>query len=113
MSEENETLEYVLRSGFLNYFVFEYLDDNRLKFDDVKADDFMNNFEVDNELLNSFIDYSRLRETNFNISGYEEMIKRYIKATLAQQLYSQDYFQQIINKNDPMIQKALELKIED
>tara|TARA_R110000850_G_scaffold277058_1_gene421887 strand:+ start:120066 stop:121652 length:1587 start_codon:yes stop_codon:yes gene_type:complete len=113
VSEENETLEYVLRSGFLNYFVFEYLDGNRLMFDNVKAEDFMEAFEVDNELLNSFIDYSRLRETNFNISGYEEMIKKYIKATLAQQLYSQDYFQQIINQNDPMIQKALELKIED
>lgn len=113
MSEENETLEYVLRSGFLNYFVFEYLDKNRLQFDNVKAEDFMDNFEVDNELLNAFIDYSRLRETNFNLSGYEEMMKKYIKATLAQQLYSQDYFQQIINQNDPMIQKALELRIED
>jgi len=112
-SEENETLSYILRSGFLSYFVFEQLDKNRSIFRGINAQDFMSSYEVDEALLNEFLEYSRLNETTLDLKGYEIVLKKYLKATIAQQLFGPNYFEQIINQNDPMIEKVLELEAEN
>nr|MBA3986216.1 peptidase S41 [Flavobacteriales bacterium] len=112
-SEENETLSYILRSGFLSYFVFEQLDKNRSIFRGINAQDFLSSYEVDEALLNEFLEYSRLNETTLDLKGYEMVLKKYLKATIAQQLFGPNYFEQIINQNDPMIEKVLALEAEN
>lgn len=109
VSNTSETLSYVLRSGFLSYFVFEYLEENRDLFDEMSPEDFTRNYETAPHLLQEFLEYSRLNETSLNLSGYEDVMKKYIKATIAQQLFGSNYFEQIINRDDPMIEKVLEL----
>ncbi len=108
-SIENETLEYITRSGFVSYFVFEYLEKNRNDFTDYSLEDYVSNFEVSEELKNKFYEYSKIDEENSDFNGHEEHLKVIIKASIAQQLFGTNAFELILNKDDKMIQKVLEL----
>lgn len=109
-SLENETLEYISRSGFASYFVFEYLEKNRNKFSDISLEDFVANYEVDEDLLNEFIEYSRIDQENSEFINHLDHIKVIIKASIAQQLFGSNTFELILNNDDKMIQKVLELE---
>ena len=61
-SIENETLNYVTRNGFMSYYIFEYLENNRAKFKGLSNEDFNKTFEVEHQLAMDFIDYARLEE---------------------------------------------------
>ncbi|MEX0997126.1 MAG: S41 family peptidase [Flavobacteriaceae bacterium] len=111
LSEEGEIISYISQSGLLNYFVFEQLDKNRALFESYTPQDFFTNYEVTDELLDEFIFYSRLIETNFQFHGYEPLMKTYLKATIAQQLFGGDYYERILIQNDVMIDKILEMEI--
>lgn len=109
-SIENETLNYVDRNGFMSYFIFEYLEKNRLKFDGQSFEDFRQNFIVDDSLAQQFIDYSRLQEAQIDMSDYDAELKRALKANLAQQLYGPNAYELLWNADDSMLQKVLELE---
>jgi carboxyl-terminal processing protease len=112
LSSESEIINYVSQSGLLNYFVFEQLDKNRNLFNSYSPEEFYLNYEVEDELLDEFIFYSRLIETNFQLHGYEHLMKMYLKATIAQQLFGGDYYERIISENDLMIEKVFEIEYE-
>lgn len=109
-SLENETLEYISRSGFTSYFVFKYLEKNRTQFSDIILKDFVSNYEVDEDLLNEFIDYSRIDKDHSEFRNHLEHIKIIIKASIAQQLFGTNTFELILNNDDKMIQKVLDLE---
>src|SRR5690554_4258909 len=111
-SMENETIQYVSRSGFMSYFIFEYLEKNRDAFKDMDFEQFRFQFQVDDKLSNEFIEYAKFEEAQINLSEYLEELKRTIKANMAQQLFGPNEFEIIMNENDPMILKVLELEAE-
>lgn len=110
LSEENEIINYLSQSGLMNYFVFEELDKNRTQFDAYDAELFYEEYKISETLFDEFIDYSRLGDSEFQFSGYENLLKKHLKATIAEQLFGGDYYQKIINQNDPMIEKVLEFE---
>lgn len=112
-SIENETLQYVSRSGFMSYFVFEYLEKNRDMFKDLDFQDFRENFEVDDDLSQEFIEYSRFNEAQIDLSRYASELRRTIKANIAQQLYGSNEYEIVLNQTDPMILKVLELEAQN
>ena len=109
-SLENETLKYISRSGFASYFVFEYLEKNRTQFSDITLKDFVANYDVDEDLLNQFIDYSRIDKDHSEFRNHLEHIKTIIKASIAQQIFDTNTFELILNNDDKMIQKVLDLE---
>ena len=109
-SVENETLQYVSRSGFMSYFIFEYLEKNRDMFKGVKFEDFRKNFIVDEKLSTEFIEYAKFNEAQIDLSNYTEDLKRTLKANIAQQLFGPNEYEIILNENDPMLLKVLELE---
>src|SRR5690554_5265493 len=109
-SMENETIQYVSRSGFLSYFIFEYLEKNRTIFSGMNFEDFRTKFEVDDKLSNEFLEYAKFDQAHIDLSGYTEELKRTIKANIAQQLYGPNEYEIILNEKDPMILKVLELE---
>ena len=111
-SMENETILYVSRSGFMSYFVFEYLEKNRTRFDTMEFEDFRTQFPVDEVLSNEFIEHAKFDEAQIDLSQYAEELQRTIKANIAQQLYGPSAHEIILNENDPMILKVLELEAE-
>jgi len=110
---DNETINYLRRRGHFGYFVFEELDKDRSTYRDISKYDFINNFEVSDDIVVSFQDYVNKRErTNITFVAYNDEIRRIIKATLARQLFDDNAFEEIINKEDVMVQEVILLSTE-
>ena len=109
-SLENETLEYISRSGFASYFVFEYLEKNRDIFNKYKLQDFVESYEVEDDLLLEFFEYSRMSEAHIGIENHKDHIKNILKANIAQQLFGSNTYEFILNQDDSMLKKVIELE---
>jgi carboxyl-terminal processing protease len=107
----NETLEYVMSTGYMNYFVFEQLETSRAQFDGMDFETFMNEYEVSDELANAFINYNeRFKSPSLDLASHFDTLKLAIKQTLADQLYGTNQAQQVANAQDAMIQRVLDLE---
>jgi len=105
---DNETINYLRRRGYFGYFVFEELDKERRIYESVSKYDFINNFEVSDDIVVRFQDYiNREEDTNITFVAYNEEIRRIIKATLARQLFDDNAYEEIINKEDVMVQEVI------
>ena len=105
---DNETINYLRRRGHFDYFVFEELDKDRSVYANVTKYDFINNFEVSDDIVIRFQEYINDRErTNITFVAYNNEIRRIIKATLARQLFDDNAFEEIINKEDIMVQEVI------
>lgn len=109
-SIENETLRYVDRNGFMSYFVFEHLERNRTLFNGVTFEDFRKNYTVRDALADEFIEYARLREAQIDLSRYEAELKAALKANIAQQLFGPNEYALLLNDEDGMLKKVIELE---
>ena len=109
-STKNETLTYLLNRGFFSYFVFEELDKDRSAYDGISKQDFIDNFIVSDDIVVRFQDYLNIRsEHNITFVAYHKTVKQYIKATLAEQLFGRESYEEIINENDIMIEEVKKL----
>jgi len=105
---DNETINFLRRRGYFGYFVFEELDKERRIYESVSKYDFINNFEVSDDIVVRFQDYiNREEDTNITFVAYNEEIRRIIKATLARQLFDDNAYEEIINKEDVMVQEVI------
>jgi len=112
-SFDNETINYLRRRGHFGYFVFEELDKDRSIYQDVTKYDFINNFEVSDDIVVRFQDYVNQKEgTNITFVAYNDEIRRLIKATLARQLFDDNSFEEVLNKEDIMVQEVILLSNE-
>ena len=112
-STKNETLSYLLNRGFFSYFVFEELDKDRSVYDGISKQDFIDNFIVSDDIVVRFQDYLNIRsEHNITFVAYHQTVKQYIKATLAEQLFGREAYEEIINENDIMIEEVKKLNQE-
>lgn len=112
-SFDNETINYLRRRGHFGYFVFEELDKDRSVYQDVTKYDFINNFEVSDDIVVRFQNYVNLKEgTNITFVAYNDEIRRLIKATLARQLFDDNSFEEVLNKEDIMVQEVILLSNE-
>ena len=110
---DNETINYLRRRGHFGFFVFEELDKDRNIYANVSKYDFINNFEVSDDIVVRFQDFINKREsTNITFVAYNDEIRRIIKATLARQLFDDNAFEEIINKEDVMVQEVILLSAE-
>jgi carboxyl-terminal processing protease len=107
---ENETLEYVSRSSFMSFFIFEYLEKNRSYFDGMTFSQFAENFEIPESLEDEFIVYSRFEEAQIDLSLYKKELETALKANIAQQLYGPNAFEYFLNDGDAMLNKVIELE---
>lgn len=108
-TREEESLTYVLESGFISYFIFEQLEKDRDLFEAYNEKDFISTYYVKDTMVSAFIAYAQSNNLGLNFSSYTALIKKYIKATLAEQLFGSNAYQKIKNKNDNVILKTIEL----
>ncbi|MHA7842068.1 MAG: S41 family peptidase [Winogradskyella sp.] len=112
-SFDNETINYLRRRGHFGYFVFEELDKDRSIYQDVTKYDFINNFEVSDDIVVRFQNYVNRKEgTNITFVAYNDEIRRLIKANLARQLFDDNSFEEVLNKDDIMIEEVILLSNE-
>lgn len=109
---EKESLNLILRSPFMNRFIFETLEKNREYYNNLPLEEFRETETVDDGMVQEFINYLRQQGYELHISGYIPLLKQYLKATIAQQLYGTSVSEQIINEGDSIIQRVIELSAE-
>ncbi len=114
------------RQGYVNDFILEFLDKNRISLLDKYSDfaQFETNYKIDKDFLNlfwSFIEQKIRKKTDHaevdaevlkQKVKFDEMKKHpidHIKAVLARDLWTMNEYFQIINKDDITFQKALEI----
>ncbi|MDF4201646.1 S41 family peptidase [Maribacter sp. SA7] len=108
-SNEEEAVESMDNLGFLSFFVFEHLDEDRERYAQYTQEEFVNDFRVDDILFEKFVAYSVDRNLRMNFYDYEQSIKRFLKANIAEQLFNTNIHAKIKADEDLMLQKILEL----
>jgi carboxyl-terminal processing protease len=107
---QNETLSFLQRRGFFGNFVFEELERDRHAYDNIERQDFIDTFEVGEDLVYTFQDYLNLRsDSKVTFVAYHDEVKQYIKATLADQLFGGGAFEEVFNQRDIMIDEVIKL----
>jgi carboxyl-terminal processing protease len=95
-------------NGVFNAFAFDYLNQNNI---DLKLQDFLKTFEVNEQLLNKFTLFAakefKVRFQRNEFLHSKENIKRLLKAEIARHLYLENGYYQVVNTHDTDIQRAL------
>ena len=112
-SYENESLSFLLRSGFMNRFIFNILEKNRDFYTSLSFNEFLGKEIITNAVAQDFITYTARQGYRLQVRSDNEDLKRYLQATMAQQLYGSNAFERLVNLNDKMINKVVELSTED
>lgn len=97
--------------GGLNDFVFKYVDNHREELEAWELEDFVNNFDTDDVIFNSYLDELDLKTPLSPKS--KTNLKRYLNAFIARTLFDDTGYFMITQKNDNMILKVLELENQD
>ncbi|WP_375326046.1 S41 family peptidase [Flagellimonas sp. GZD32] len=91
---------------FFARFIFEHLEEDRTRYDDYDQNEFLDNFKVDDILFDNFIQFVLDRKIKLDFYAYEDKIKAYLKANIAEQLFSPNVSAQIKGEYDAMLQKV-------
>lgn len=108
-ANEDEAIKSMDSGGFLNYFVFEHLDQSRKDYMDYSKKEFVTNFRVDDILFERFVDYCLDRGLKMNFYDIDTKLKLFIKATLAEQLFDANTYAKIKSTEDDMLSKVIKL----
>lgn len=108
-TNEEEAVESMDSYGWLSYFIFEHLDEDRSRYEQYTETEFVENFKADDILFQKFVDYSLSRNLKMDFYQYESSIKTYLKAALAEQLFGANVHAKIKSSEDAMLQEVLEL----
>ncbi len=97
---------------FFSRFVFEHLEEDRTRYSGYDQNQFLDEFTVDDILFDQFIQFVLDRKVKLDFYAYEEKIKAYLKANIAEQLFSPNLSAQIKGDFDAMLIKIKELDVE-
>ncbi|WP_322550891.1 S41 family peptidase [Flavobacterium psychraquaticum] len=103
--EEGTTL--LMQSGLVNYFVFEQLDQNRKKFENISLENLEKEIKSSDRYYTNFKNYLSKSGLFFNLGSQKEMISYYIYAEFVRQLFDETSYFKLVLKEDEMIKKAL------
>ena len=100
-------------------FAFDLVDNNRKKFAKMSIDNFITSYDI-NKAYDTYIESlnTTLKDARRNLRGRitptkektKKIVKQYLKATIASQIYGDEGFYRIIQSDDKMILKVLELE---
>jgi len=106
---EKESLNYMLKGGVMDRFIFNILEKDRNYFNNISEEEFNESELVTDKTLQNYIDYLKEFNFDFRTKNYRYLLKKYLRATMAEQLFGTNAAQRIIGEDDKMIQKLLAL----
>lgn len=106
---EIERIENLDASGFFSDFVFKFLEKDRNRFANYPKNEFFEGYQVDDIIFERFIDYLINGGISLDFYGNEPLIKTFLKANIAEQLYSPNLGAKIKSSQDSMLIRILEL----
>lgn len=98
---------YLLQSGILGQFVFEQLDQNRIAFKGLTFENFKVKIDATDLYFIRFQKYLSKNGIDMKLDKNKALVKRYLAAEFARQLYSENRFYDIVLKEDAMINTVL------
>jgi len=109
---QNETINFLYRKKYFNNFTFEQLEKDRDYFKGITKKEYILNFEISDQMVEEFQDYLNVKnQTNIVFITYKEQVKHYLKAALADQLYGNGAFEQVLNQRDTMVNEVVTLSL--
>lgn len=109
---QNETLTFLQRRGYINNFAFEYLEKDRATFNAYTKQEYLATFEITDQVLQDFEAYLNIRRnTNIIFVTYKDEVKQYIKAALADQLFGNGSYEEVLNQRDNIINEVINLSL--
>jgi carboxyl-terminal processing protease len=102
-----ESLVYILNSGLVGHFVFEELDKNRNAFKNLTFQQFLTKMQNSDSYITSFEKYLTNTGLEQKLTNDKPLVKKYIIAEFAQQLFGESQYYQIILKDDTMLKAVL------
>ena len=107
LEPSTEHTSYLLQTGILGQFVFEQLDHNRNLFKGLTFEQFKIKMEGTDLYYNAFQKHLFKNKLNMNLENNKSLVKRYLAAEFARQLFNENKFFEIILKEDAMINRIL------
>lgn len=105
-----EAILYLMQSGITGHFVFEQIDSNRSQFKNLTYQEFLSKMDKTDLYFNNFNTYLVKNGVELSLQKNKSVVKRYITAEFARQLYGEQKYYEIILKEDPMIKAVLSKK---
>ena len=107
MEHGAEGLGYILNSGIVGHFVFEKLDQNRGAFKGLTFEQFLIKMDKEYKYVSNFESYLSQAGLDLKINKNKSLVKRYITAEFARQLFGESQYYKIVLKDDAMIKAIL------
>ena len=109
---QNETITFLQRRNYISSFAFEQLEKDRASFQNITKSEFLIDFQVTDQVVEDFQDYLDIkRRTKIVFVAYKEEIKQYIKAAIADQLFGNGAFEEVLNQRDKMVNEVIVLSL--
>lgn len=108
-SNEEEALAALDSRGYFSRFVFDHLEEDRNRYADYDAMRFYREFRTDDILFEQMVDFLSAFNLRIDYYEYEDLLKTYIKAGIAEQLFSPDMKARILAPADAMLLKVRDL----
>lgn len=102
-----ESLAYILNSGVVGHFVFEQLDKKRNDYKGLTFAEFLSKMQQDYSFIPKFESYLKEAGIEMKLENNKALVKKYITAELARQLFGESEYFSVILKDDPMIKAVL------
>lgn len=104
---------------FIRTFVYKYYEQHKPKLDGAPSifnykslADFVDNFEISDQVFDNFqssIDDEKLLIESKSVANLESLTKLYLKARLAKHLYDDNGLYAVLNADDDVVKKALQI----
>ena len=105
------SLAYLMeQSGFVGQFVFQQLDRYRVDFKGLTFEKFLVKMSQSDLYYKNFQNYLITNGIEINLSVNKPLVKRYLTAEFARQLFEEQKYYEIVLKEDPMIKAVLSPK---
>jgi len=103
----DEATTLFMQSGLVNYFVFEQMDKNRKKFEKIAKNELEKEIKTNQFYFSEFKKYLSKTGLLLNLDHQKETTLHYLYAEFAHQLFDENYYYDVILKNDVMLKQAL------
>lgn len=108
----------LVAKGIIPQFALRYVDKNRadLKAQYPDAQKFIKEFTVTDEMLNNLVDAGKAEKVDFDKQQFnqsKEMLRTYVKAAIANDLFSTGAYFQIVNEQNDIYKEALSIINDD
>lgn len=108
----------LVAKGIIPQFALRYVDKNRadLKSQYPDAQKFIKEFTVTDEMLNNLVDAGKAEKVDFDKSQFaksKEMLRTFVKAAIANDLFSTGAYFQIVNEQNDIYKEALSIINDD